>query len=101
MAKPRQRTIVSRLADAGEDAIQRLGGAPGADRLLGAMNMMRDRLDEMQKRMRALPAVEKRLDAVEKRLDKLEGKGSATRSRSTSRTRTTSASSTSRAKKTS
>jgi len=86
MAKPPQRTIVSRLADAGEEAIQKLGGAPGADRLLGALNSMRDRMDDMQKQLRALATIEKRLSAIERRLDKVEGKGK-TRARSTSTSR--------------
>jgi TolA-binding protein len=66
---------VEKLADVGEEAIQRFGSAPGADRALGALNSMRDRLDEMQKRLRGLEDLDKRLAAVEKRLDKLEGKG--------------------------
>src|SRR3989440_9467751 len=78
MAKaPQQRTLVSRLADAGEEAIQKLGGAPGADRVLGAMNAMRDRMDEMQKQLRAIASIEKRLVAIERRLDKIEGKSTA------------------------
>jgi hypothetical protein len=85
MARPRERTFVSRLADAGEEAIQRLGGAPGADRLLGAVNTLRERVDDMQKRMRAIATIEKQLASIERRLDKLEGKGTASRSRSTSR----------------
>ncbi len=89
MARPRQRTIVTRLADAGEEAIQKLGGAPGADRLLGALNSMRDRMDDMQKQLRALATIEKRLSAIERRLDKVEGKGKApARRTSTSRKRT-------------
>jgi hypothetical protein len=75
MARPRQRNIVERLADAGEEAIQRLGGAPGADRVLNVLNTTRDRVDELQRRMRGVEALEKRLSAVERRVDKLEGKG--------------------------
>jgi hypothetical protein len=78
-----QRNLVDRLADAGEEAIQRLGNAPGGERVLGVVNSMRDRVDEMQKRVRGLEDVEKRLRAVERRLDKLEGKG-ATRTRKSS-----------------
>jgi hypothetical protein len=72
MARPRQRNLVARLADAGEEAIQRLSDKPRADRLMGAMNSMRERMDDMQKRMRGLDALERRLVAVERRLDKLE-----------------------------
>jgi TolA-binding protein len=75
MARPRQKNIVERLADAGEEAIQRLGSAPGADKVLGALGSMRERVDDLQKRVRGLENLEKRLKAVERRLDKLEGKG--------------------------
>jgi uncharacterized protein involved in exopolysaccharide biosynthesis len=84
MAQPRQRNLVNRLADAGEDAIQRFGSAPGADRLLGAVNGLRDRVDEMQKRLRGLDALEQQIATLERRLDKLEGKGSSSSSRSRS-----------------
>jgi hypothetical protein len=85
VARPRQRNIVERLADAGEEAIQRIGTAPGADRLLGAVNSMRDRLDDLQKRVRGLEDLDKRLAGVERRLDRLEGKGpSSTRKTSSS-----------------
>jgi hypothetical protein len=78
MARPRQRNFVERLADVGEEAIQRIGGAPGADRLLGMLNTTRDRVDELQKRMRGVEALEKRVGALERRVDKLEGKGKTT-----------------------
>jgi RNA processing factor Prp31 len=69
-----EKTIYSRLADVGEEAIQRLGSAPGGDRVLGAVNSLRERVDDMQKNVRAIPGIEKRLTAIERRLDKLEGK---------------------------
>ena len=89
MARPRQRNIVERLADAGEEAIQRIGNAPGADRVLGTLNTVRDRVDDLQKRVRGLEKLEKRLTAAERRLDKLEGKGATTTRKSTSRKRST------------
>jgi hypothetical protein len=92
VAEPRQRNLVERLADVGEEAIQRISNAPGGDRLVGAMNTMRDRVDELQKRMRGLEELEKRLAAAERRLDKLEGKGGTARKSSAS-TRKTSGSS--------
>jgi hypothetical protein len=72
MAESPQKNLVTRLADVGEDAIQRLGGAPGGDRLVGAVNTLRNRVDEMQKRLRGLDEIRARLDSVEERLDKLE-----------------------------
>jgi hypothetical protein len=63
--------LLGRLADLSEEAIQRLSEAPGADRVLNAMNTLRDRTDELQKRVRGLEDLEKRLAAVERKLDKL------------------------------
>jgi hypothetical protein len=84
MARPRQKNIVGRLADAGEEAIQRIGSAPGADRVLGTLGSLRERVDELQKSVRGIERLEKRLAAIERRLDKLEGKGTSGRSRKTS-----------------
>jgi hypothetical protein len=77
VARPTQ-NIVDRLADLGEEAIQRIGNAPGGDRVLAAMAGTRDRLDDLQKRVRGLEALDKRVEEIEHRLDKLEGKGKST-----------------------
>ncbi len=74
VARPRQ-NIVDRIADLGEEAIQRIGNAPGGDRVLAAMAGTRDRLDDLQKRVRGLEELDKRVASIERRLDKLEGKG--------------------------
>lgn len=66
---------MDRLADLGEEAIQRIGNAPGGDRVLAAMAGTRDRLDDLQKRVRGLEELDKRVATIERRLDKLEGKG--------------------------
>jgi hypothetical protein len=89
--------LLGRLADLSEDAIQRLSDAPGADRVLGALNTMRDRLDELQKRVRGLEELEARLTALERKVDKL-GKSSAPASASR-KTASTKSSGTTRAKK--
>ncbi|MFL5965730.1 MAG: hypothetical protein ACJ747_04180 [Gaiellaceae bacterium] len=94
MAK--QRNLVDRLAGAGEEAIQRLGSAPGGDRVMAAVNSLRDRVDEIQKRLRGLDALETRMTAFERRLDKLEGKGSSSAASSSSRSRSSSGSSSSK-----
>ncbi len=80
---------MERLADAGEEAIQRIGSAPGADRVLGAIGSLRDRVDEMQKKMRGFEGFEKRLAAVERRLDKLEGKTTTRKTSSSAKKRST------------
>lgn len=90
MARPRQpKNLVNRLADVGEEAIQRIGGAPGADRLVGAVNTLRDRMDEVQKRLRGLDALEKQIKSLERRVDKLEGKGTSRSGSSAARKSTT------------
>jgi hypothetical protein len=66
--------IISRLADAGEEAIHKVTEIPGAARLTEAMNTTKDRLDELTKRMRGLDAMEKRIAKLERRLDDLQGK---------------------------
>jgi len=71
MAVREPKDLLTMLADRGEEAIQRLSDAPGADRLLGAAQALRDRMDEMQKRMRGLDELTKRVDALERRVDQL------------------------------
>jgi hypothetical protein len=90
VAKSQQKNIVERLANAGEEALQRFGNAPGADRVMGTLGSLRERVDDLQKSVREIQRLEKRLTAIERRLDKLEGKGTAGRSRKTSAARKTS-----------
>jgi hypothetical protein len=66
-----QKDLLSRLADAGEEAIQRLSKAPGGENVLKALNTTRDRIDELQKKVRGLDALEKRVAALEKKVDAL------------------------------
>jgi ApbE superfamily uncharacterized protein (UPF0280 family) len=83
MAGTRRTDLLGRLADMSEDAIQKLSDAPGADRVLGALNTLKDRTDDLQKRVRGLEDLEKRLAAVEAKVAKLSkaeknAKGTAT-----------------------
>jgi len=64
------RDLLTRLADAGEEAIAKLGETPGAERVTGALGGMRDRMDELQKRVRGLEELERRVAALEARLAK-------------------------------
>jgi hypothetical protein len=75
MAGPGRTDLVGRLADLSEEALQRLADVPGADRAVGAMNALRDRIDELQKRVRGLEALEQRLTALERKVDKLSKAG--------------------------
>lgn len=63
-----RRDVLSRLADAGEEAIARFATTPGADRLLGPLNAMRERVDELQRRVRGIDDLERRVAALEGRL---------------------------------
>jgi polyhydroxyalkanoate synthesis regulator phasin len=71
MAVREPKDLLTMLADRGEEAIQRLSDAPGADRLLGAAQALRDRMDEMQKRIRGIDALEKRVAELENKVEAL------------------------------
>ena len=71
MADEKRNDLLGKLADLSEEAMHRLQDAPGGDRVLGAMNAMRDRLDEVQRRVRGIDELEQRLTALEKKVDKL------------------------------
>ena len=79
MAGPKRTDLFARLADLSEEAVQRLSDAPGADKVLGGLNTLKERTDDLQKRVRGL---EKRLAAVEAKVEKL-SKGTSSRASST------------------
>jgi predicted RecB family endonuclease len=99
MAGARRQDLLGRLADLSEEAIQRLSDAPGADRVLGALNGLRDRVDELQKRVRGLEELEQRLAALEKKVDRLSKASGGSASSSRSRSRSAAAKSGAAAKK--
>jgi uncharacterized protein involved in exopolysaccharide biosynthesis len=99
MAGARRNDLLGRLADLSEEAIQRLSEAPGADRLAGALNATRDRVDELQKRVRGLEDLEQRLVALERKVDKLTKGSTPTTSGTARKTTTTKSSGAARAKK--
>jgi hypothetical protein len=65
MTDGQQKDLLSRLADAGEDAINRLSEMPGAARFADAANTMKNRVDELQKRVRGLDDLERRVEVLE------------------------------------
>jgi uncharacterized protein involved in exopolysaccharide biosynthesis len=96
----RRNDILGRLADLSEEAMQRLAEAPGGDRILGALNATRDRVDELQRRVRGLEQLEQRLAALERKVDKLaKGGGSSSATSGARKTTSTKSSGGSRAKK--
>jgi TolA-binding protein len=86
MAQPRKQDLLSKLADRGEQVVGRITDLPGAKALIDQAAGMTKRMDDVQRRLRALDPLEKRVTALERRLDQLEGKGTKARSTGTKRT---------------
>ncbi len=85
MAQTRQREILGKLADAGEGALSRVAGSQATARVLETMNGMRDRVDDLQKRMVGFDRLEKRVAKLEKTVAELQ-KPKTTRSKSSTAT---------------
>ena len=84
MADEKRSDLLGKLAELSEEAIQRLQDAPGGDRVVGTMNAMKDRLDELQRRVRGVDELETRLSALERKVEKLaKDAGSSTAQRAT------------------
>jgi len=75
---------MTRLADAGEEALQRLTELPGGQRAVMAMNDLRSRVDDLAKKVRGIDALEARIAKLEKELAALK-KANAPARRSTPR----------------
>jgi outer membrane murein-binding lipoprotein Lpp len=81
-----QKDLLSRLSDVGEEALTRVAGSPTTSRVLDTVGGMRERVDEIQKKVRGLDALEKRVAKLEKQVEELskpKRAASATRSRAT------------------
>ena len=96
-----RKDLLTRLADAGEDALSRLTDAPGADKITAFATSTRDRLDELTKRVRGIEQLEARVSKLEKQVAALSGTKSTPARKSSpakrSTARKTSSSSTKRA----
>ena len=69
--RKQQKDVITRLAETGEEALHRLAELPGGARFVEAANALRDRVDELAKRMRSLDPLERRVAELERRLDAL------------------------------
>jgi hypothetical protein len=89
--KSTDKDVLTKLADAGEEALNRIVELPGGHRMVEAVNVLRERLDELQTRLRSLDPLERRVSELERRLAALEGKRrpATTRKRATPPTKTT------------
>ena len=78
----KQKDLLSRLSGVGEEAISRVAGSQTTTRLIETVGGMRERLDDVQKKVRGLDALEKRVAKLEKRVAELSKPKRATASRS-------------------
>jgi len=79
VADEKRTDLLGKLAELSEEAMHRLQEAPGGDRVVGTITSLRDRVDELQRRVRGLDELESRLTALEKKVDKLaKGAGPST-----------------------
>ena len=86
----KQKDLLGRLGDAGEEAISRVAGSQRASRLIDSVGGARERLDDMQKKIRGLDELEQRVAKLEKQvadLAKPKRASSSSRSRASSTTR--------------
>ena len=67
------KTPLDRLANLGEEVLGKAAQNPNLSRLVQTARQLRDRVDDLSKRVRGLEAMEKRLGAREQRIKKLEG----------------------------
>ena len=66
------KTPLDRLANLGEEVIGKAAQNPNLSRLVQTAVQLRDRVDDLAKRVRGLEAMEKRIDELEQRVAKLE-----------------------------
>lgn len=70
-ARLQEKDFVSRLTDAGEEALQRISELPGGQRALGAFNDLRSRVDDLGKKVRGIDELEVRVARLENELAEL------------------------------
>jgi polyhydroxyalkanoate synthesis regulator phasin len=67
--------LLHKLQERGQEALGKLADAPGGAQIMDTVRTMRERMDDLQKRMLGVDALEKRVKELERRLATLEGKG--------------------------
>jgi hypothetical protein len=77
MAKESDKDLLARLADAGEDALRRLGEAPGMDRAMTYAKTTRKQIDELTKRVQGINDLEARIAKLEKQVAALSKEASS------------------------
>ena len=82
----KQRDLMTRLSDAGEDAISKLTSSQSAARLVESVGGLRERIEDVQKKLRGVDELEKQLaDLKPKRSTSSRSRSSASTRRATPR----------------
>jgi phage shock protein A len=63
-----EKDVLARLADRGEEALRRVADLPGGTRAAKAFNELRDRVDELGRKVRGIDKLEERVAKLEKEL---------------------------------
>ena len=88
-----QKDLLTRLSDVGEEALSRVASSTTTSRVMETVGGMRERLDDVQRKVRGLDELEKRVAKLETRVEELSKpkpkRAPATRSRTTAAKRTT------------
>jgi hypothetical protein len=66
------RNPLSQLASIGEEVIGKAAQNPATSRLVNSAMQLKDRVDDLTRRVRGLEAMERRIEQLEKRIAKLE-----------------------------
>lgn len=85
----KEKDFAARLADAGGEAMQKLSDLPMGKVLVDGAQSLRERLDELGTRIRAIDPLEKRVAVLEQRLEALEKKSKPAARRKKPATKTT------------
>jgi hypothetical protein len=67
------KNALDRIATLGEEVLGKASQNPSLSRVVQGAMQLKDRVDDLSKRVRGLEAMEKRLTALENRIAKLEG----------------------------
>jgi len=67
------KSTIDRLTSLGEEVIGKASQNPNLARVVGAATQLKDRVDDLSKRVRGLEAMEKRIAQLEQRVKKVEG----------------------------
>ena len=67
------RDVIARLAERGERTVAKLADLPGGTKALNAMNDLRNRVDELGKKVRGIDELERRVASLEVEVAALKG----------------------------